>query len=98
MSQEFVKSLAIEHRKRLVASLMEHFERRVLPAMPANVRSQALKDYRDRVMQSVGAYHDFVLDCLKASVGETSVVNEEAMRLLEQVHYAVTAGGRDGRT
>lgn len=90
MSSDFVRNLAIEQRKRLVAGLMEHFEKRVLPALPANVRSQALRDYRDRVLASVGQYHDVVLDCLKASVGEV-VVNEEAMRLLEQVHQAVTA-------
>lgn len=98
MSQDFVRSLAIEQRRRLVASLMEHFEKRVVPTLPTHVRGEALRDYRNKVMQSVGVYHDMVLDCLKAATnvsdGETIVVNAEAMRMLEQVHRATVGHGR----
>lgn len=86
MASDFVRSLAIQQRKRLVAGLMEHFEKRIAPALPANVRSQAVREYREKVLQSVGQYHDFVLDCLKASISDGSLVNDEAMRLLAQVH------------
>ena len=44
------------------------------------------KAFRDKVLASTGAYHDVVLDCLKASVGDGFVVNEDAIRLLQSVH------------
>lgn len=82
---DFVRQLALEQRRRAVAGLMEHFEKNVAPLLPANVRSQALRDYRVKVMSSVGQYHDFVLDCLKASVNDGSIVNDEAMRILARI-------------
>lgn len=82
---DFVRSLALEQRRRAVAGLMEHFEKKVAPLLDANVRSQAVKDYRAKVMSSVGQYHDFVLDCLKASINDGSVVNDEALRILARI-------------
>lgn len=89
--QDFVRNLTIQQRKRLVAQLMEHFEKRVCPALPAPVRERALADYRDKVMSSVGAYHDVVLDCLKAvMVDDTTVVlNEEALLMLREIRERV---------
>ncbi len=91
MSSEFVKQLAVAQRQRLVGSLMSHIEQQVYPHLP----KQAQQALRAKVMQSVGAYHDFILDCLKASVSDGSVANDEALRLLEQIHAAQTALRRD---
>lgn len=88
MSQEFVRTFAVQNRRRLVAGLMEYFEKQVLPSFPANVRSQVLKDYRARVMQCVGPYHDFVLDLAK-SLPDDTAFNEEAMALLQRLHQDV---------
>ena len=85
MAQEFAKTFAQENRQRLVAGVMGYFEREMLPQMPANVRSQALRAMRGRVQQCVGQYHDFVLDLIK-SLPEDQVLNEEAFRLLERIH------------
>jgi len=93
MSQEFVRNMAIENRKRLVAGMMDHFEKFIAPLIrDEKVRETARLAYRQRLMAGVGQYHDFVLDCLKASVatGDGGVVNEEALRLLQQVHAGVT--------
>lgn len=81
----FVKNLAVEQRRRLVASIMECFEKKVAPTIPMGQRNQVAKEFRDKVMQSVGQYHDFVLDCLKASINDGSIVNEEALTLLRDL-------------
>ena len=83
---DFVKNLAVEQRKRLVASLMECFEKQVIPTVPMNQRNAVTKVFRDKVMSSVGKYHDTMLDCLKASINDGMVVNEEAVRLLRELH------------
>lgn len=85
---DFVRNLANEQRRRLVASIMEHFEKKVAPALPIGVRNQVAKEFRDKVMSSVGQYHDMVLDVLKASVSDGSVVNEEALLLLRDMHLS----------
>lgn len=86
---DFARQLAVEQRKRLVGSLMDHLEKRVYPHIPQDER----KALRDKVMSSVGVYHDFVIDCLKATVGGDAVVNEEALRLIGEIHTAVRARG-----
>lgn len=87
MSQEFVRNLAIEQRKRLVGSLMEHLERNVYPSLAPEQRTAL----RQKVLQSVGAYHDFILDVLKASVSDGSVVNESALELLAEINRKLDA-------
>lgn len=82
MSQEFVRNLAVEQRKRLVGSLMEHLERNVYPVLSPDQRTAL----RQKVLQSVGAYHDFILDVLKASVSDGSVTNEHALELLAEIN------------
>lgn len=82
MSQEFVRNLAVEQRRRLVGSLMEHVERHVYPSLSKD-QQQAL---RAKVMSSVGVYHDFILDVLKASVSDGSITNEHALELLAEIN------------
>lgn len=88
MANEFMRNFAIENRSRLVAALMGHFEREVLPIFPANERSQRLKAYRTRVQAHVGQYHDFVLDLISA-VPDDGAFNEDAMVMLREVHAGV---------
>lgn len=83
---EFVRNMAIEQRRRLVAGVMEHFEKKVAPAIPLGVRNQVAKDFREKVMSAVGQYHDVVLDMLKSSVVDGSVMNEEALGLIRDIH------------
>lgn len=85
MANEFVKNLAVEQRKRLVASLMECFEKQVVPTVPAGQRNAVTKVFRDKVMSSVGQYHDTMLDCLKASVSDGMLANDEALVLLREL-------------
>ncbi len=81
---DILTDLAGEQRSRLVASILGHAERELYATMTAGQR----KVLREKVLASVGVYHDFVLDCLRAA-NKGSVVNEEAMRLLGQIHEAV---------
>lgn len=87
MSQsDFARNLAIEQRKRLVGSLMDFIEKQVYPHLP----SEKKKELRDKVLSSVGAYHDFVLDVFKASVNDGTMTNEVALELLRDIHSAVS--------
>lgn len=63
---EFVLRLLAERRQRLVGSIMSEAERHLFPHVPAANRAA----YRDKVLEYVGAYHDVVLDCVKASVDD----------------------------
>lgn len=86
---QFVRNLLIEQRRRTVGALMGHIEERVYPRLPAAER----KELRDKVLQTVNAYHDICLDVLKSSVNDGSVVNEEALRLLAEIHGTVVRRG-----
>lgn len=88
---EFVRQLATEQRKRLVGSLMDHMEKRVYPYLPGEERTAL----RQKVLQSVGAYHDFILDCLKASINDGTTSNEAALELLRDLHTGQAALRRD---
>jgi hypothetical protein len=81
---DFAVKLAAEQRGRLVGSILGHAEREIYPKLNAAER----KAFREKVLASVGVYHDFVLDCLRASA-DGAVVNEEAMALLHGIHSAV---------
>jgi len=83
MSQDFVRNLAVEQRKRLVGSLMEHLERHVYPVLPPDQRTAL----RQKVLASVGAYHDFILDVLKASVSDGTVTNDVALEMLAEINH-----------
>lgn len=84
---QFVRNLLIEQRRRTIGALMGHIEERVYPRLPAAER----KDLRDKVLATVNAYHDICLDILKSSVSDGTVVNEEAVRMLTEMHAAMTA-------
>ena len=91
MSNEFVRNFAIEQRKRLVGSIMTHAERSLYPHLPPEVQ----REFRDKVMAAVGAYHDATLDMLKASISDGSVVNERALELLQEIHTGTQRLTRD---
>jgi len=89
---DFVRNLLIEQRKRLTGAIMTHAERNMYEGM-----SQAQqRAFRDKVLASVGAYHDTCLDILKASINDTSVVNEDALTLLTDIHALVKRNGKEG--
>lgn len=86
-SNEFIRNLLIEQRKRLVSSLMEYSERNVYPKLNERER----KDLREKVLASVGVYHDTCLDILKASINDGSIVNEMAIEAISNMHKDVMA-------
>lgn len=84
--QDLVRDLAVEQRRRLVGSLMDFVERQVYVYLPEENR----RALRDKVLASVGVYHDFMLDVLRATVTDDVVTNEEAIVLLRSIHQAQT--------
>ena len=79
---EFARSLATEQRNRLVGTLLGYFEKEIYTTLPQHKR----KEIREKVLAATGVYHDFVLDCLRASTGIDTVANEDALRLLQSIH------------
>lgn len=89
---EFARNLAVEQRRRLVGSIMEYAEREVYPHLPPEGRRRL----REKVLGAVGVYHDFVLDCLRASVNEDTATNDEALILLRQINASQAHQRRSG--
>jgi hypothetical protein len=84
MSDDRIKRLATEQRKRLVAGLLNAVEgtawhKKLLPA--------ERDAYRKEVFERVGIYHDFMLDVIKVADDE-GMVNGQALELVEQVHQS----------
>lgn len=86
----FARNMAIEQRRRLVGALMEHFEKKVAPTIPLAQRNAVAQAFREKVMASVGQYHDVVLDMLKSTVDDGTVVNDEALVLLREIHAGLS--------
>lgn len=83
MASDFVRTLLVEQRKRMVGGIMSHAEN---SSWWAKLTKQEQLAFREKVLASTGAYHDVVLDCLKAAVGDGAIVNEEAIRLIQNLH------------
>lgn len=94
MASEFVRNLLIEQRKRVVGSIMTHAEKNMFPVLsPAQQRM-----FREKVLASIGVYHDTCLDILKASVDDGSLVNTEALSMISEIHQAMRKQVRDGNS
>jgi hypothetical protein len=70
---------------------MTHAEKNLFEGM--SVPQQ--RAFREKVLASVGVYHDTCLDILKASVNDGSVVNAEALTLLTDIHAFVKKSDRE---
>lgn len=72
----------VEQRKRMVGSTMSYMENADWwPVLQPEERKQL----REHVLKSVNAYHDVVLDVLKAATPDV-LVSDDAVRLLQAVH------------
>ena len=82
MSNDFVRNLMAEQRKRLLGSLFDYLEKNVYQKLTLD-EQRAL---RERVITSVGVFYDFMLDCTKASVNDGVVYNEEAVQMIRHMY------------
>jgi hypothetical protein len=78
----FVRNLLTESRKRLVGSLMSYVEQNVYPSLTPKQRDEL----RQKVLTSVGAYHDACLDIVKASVNDGVISNEYLLQAIYDMH------------
>lgn len=81
MAEELMKRLAIEQRKRLVASILNAAESSPWWSRLSGPERTA---YREKILSSIGVYHDFMLDVIK--IGQDDPVNEYAIELISAVH------------
>lgn len=79
---DMMRRLAAERRRRFVASVLGAAERSPWWAKISPVDQRA---FREKILSSVGDYHDFMLDVIKVS-NDDSLRNEHAINLLTQVH------------
>lgn len=82
---QFALNLLAESRKRLVGSLMSYMEQNVYPSLTEPDR----KDLREKILTSVGAYHDNVRDMVKASVVDGSIGNELLLEAIHDLHRSL---------
>jgi hypothetical protein len=81
-ADETVRALAIEQRKRLVGGVMSYAEK---SSWWGRLTKDQQEDLRDKVLDSIGRYHDFMLDVIKVG-HDDSIRNEHAIAMIEQIH------------
>jgi hypothetical protein len=83
-SNEFARRVATNARQRCIGGIMTHAEKQLYPKMTPAERVA----FREKVLQSVGAYHDTVLDLLSASVDDgTLKVNQAALDAIDRFNH-----------
>lgn len=83
------RALLQRQRQRLVASVLGHAERTFFAKLTA-AEQQA---FRSKVLASVDTYHDFMLDLTKVMEDQAPDVNQEAVRLIREMHSAMLGNG-----
>lgn len=74
MADGVIRKLAVEQRRRLIASVLNAVDHETDPRLR-----------RDRIIASINIYHDFILDVVKVS-DEECMRNEHAVDLIAAVH------------
>jgi len=82
MSDQFMRALASEQRRRAVGTILGYAETHIYPRLAEPER----KAFREKVLGAIDTYHDLTLDMLKASANDSIIVNERALELLEAIH------------
>lgn len=80
-SESQVLRLITERRRRLVATVMGYAEREIFEQL--SDAQQA--DFRRKIIGAIDDFADLMRDVIKVT-SEESVVNDHALRLLEQIH------------
>ena len=79
-----LRRLAGEARKRAVGGILAAAEN---SPWWDRLTTPEQRAHRDKVIGSINAYHDVVLDMIKVSQAD-ALVNEETLRVIQQVHAA----------
>ncbi len=83
MGDESLRRLITEQRKRAVAGIMGSAER---SSWWTKLTREEQLAFRDKVLTSIGVFHDLVLDVVKVNNEGTDMVwNEHALELLSAV-------------
>ena len=82
---QFVRNLLTEQRRRAVGMLMGYVEAEVYPHLSTPVR----RELRAQIIKAIDGYHVVVLDVLKSSINDGSVVNEEFVELIAGLRGAI---------
>lgn len=82
MADDVMRRLAGEQRRRFIAGVLGAAEQ---SNWWSKLTVGEQKQFREKLLNSVGAYHDFMLDVIKVSADD-SIRNEHALTLLQQVH------------
>ena len=94
MADDLMRRLAGEQRRRFVAAILGAAEQSPWWSRLSVTEQRA---HREKVLVSVGSYHDFMLDVIKVT-NDDGVRNEHAISLLTQVHESQRRVERDARS
>jgi len=81
-NDSMVRRLAVAQRKRLIASILSYMEQ---APWYSELTEQECQELREKVLGSIGAYHDFILDVINVGEDDHSR-NARALELITQVH------------
>ncbi len=81
MSDDRMKRLLIEQRRRMVATILGHAEREVY----AYLSPEEQRAFRKKVLDALDAYHCLMLDIVGASHDENTLIEAETLELLRDV-------------
>lgn len=88
------RNLLGERRKRAIATILGHCESKVYPHLSAHTQAEL----RAKVIAAISDYHDTVVDILKAAtVEEQTVLNDEALRLIDRLNTGLAKLDRISR-
>lgn len=82
MSDDHIRRLAVQQRKRLVAVVMSAAESTTWWPRLAREDQDA---FRDKVLRGINGYHEFMLDVITVG-GEDAQHSDEVLALLERIH------------
>lgn len=86
-----VRGFLGERRKRMVGTLMQYIEAEINPLLDDR-RKRML---RQKVLGASNEYHDSAVDLINAAVDDSSMMNEEALRVIARVDTELTRIRRD---
>jgi len=74
----------VRQRKRVVAAVLGHVEREIVPLLPTAERDRAYQELRQKVLQSTAAYQDFVLDAMRGAT-QGVWVSDDVLEMLADI-------------
>jgi len=84
MTEDPMAAAVVRQRRRVVAAILGHVEREIVPLLPAGSRDAAYQDLRQKVLTSTAAYQDFMLDAIRGAT-QGVWVSDDVLEMLADI-------------